>query len=124
MGKLRDSYKSSHHRAKTAAQSRNWADLDRLRGATDAAIRRTASEELRELPAGFWDDAIVVTPEVIPIPRLVDSDVLEWLRDQEPEYQSWMNAARRSAPTCRARGSSLRNTLVDHGLPRLLLYRL
>ena len=42
--------------------SRGRADLKHLRAMTEAEIRRTAPPELKDLPRGFWKDAVVVRP--------------------------------------------------------------
>jgi len=76
--------------------SRGQADLRLLRRVSDAAIRRTAPAELRDLPDDFWDEAELVVPAKVPISLRVDSDVLEWFRDEGPRYQSRMNAVLRS----------------------------
>lgn len=77
--------------------SRGKADLRLLRRVSDAAIRRSAPAELPELPEDFWDEAVPVVPETkVPISLRVDSDVLEWFREEGPRYQSRMNAVLRS----------------------------
>ena len=57
---------SSSRRGLTARQprgpSRGRADLKHLRAMTEAEIRRTAPPELKDLPRGFWKDAVVVRP--------------------------------------------------------------
>jgi hypothetical protein len=57
---------SSSRRGLTARQprgpSRGRADLKHLRAMTEAEIRRTAPSELKDLPRGFWKDAVVVKP--------------------------------------------------------------
>ena len=64
---------------------------------TDAEIRQSAPEELRELPRDFWDSAVPVIPAgKVLISLRVDSDVLEWFREEGPKYQSRMNAVLRS----------------------------
>ena len=73
------------------------AHLAKLRRVTDAEIARTAPEELRELPADFWDEAVPVLPAAkVPISLRVDADVLEFFRETGPRYQSRMNAVLRS----------------------------
>ena len=68
-----------------------------LRRASDAAIRRSARSEPPNLPGDFWDVAVPVVPESkVPISLRVDSDVLEWFRQEGPRYQSRMNAVLRS----------------------------
>jgi uncharacterized protein (DUF4415 family) len=77
--------------------SRGKADLRLLRQVSDAAIRRTTPPELADLPDDFWDEAELVVPATkVPISLRVDSDVLEWFRDEGPRYQSRMNAVLRS----------------------------
>ena len=91
---------SAKRTAKSSAKatpSRGKADLRLLRRVSDAAIRRSAPPELRELPDDFWDEAVPVVPEAkVPISLRVDSDVLAWFRDDGPRYQSRMNAVLRS----------------------------
>jgi uncharacterized protein (DUF4415 family) len=68
-----------------------------LRKLSDPEIRRSSPDELKDLPADFWDDAAPVLPESkVPISLRVDSDVLEWFRSEGPRYQSRMNAVLRS----------------------------
>lgn len=77
--------------------SRGKANLRLLRRASDAVIRRSAPDELPELPEDFWNEAVPVIPEQkIPISLRVDSDVLAWFREEGPRYQSRMNAVLRS----------------------------
>jgi uncharacterized protein (DUF4415 family) len=77
--------------------SRGRADLSRLRGLTDAAIRRTSPPELADLPADFWAEATLVVPgPKRAISLRVDEDVLEWFKRAGPRYQSRMNAVLRS----------------------------
>jgi len=64
---------------------------------TEREIRATSPPELAELPAGFWDEAVVVVPAAKQAISLrVDEDVLAWFRAQGPRYQSRMNAVLRS----------------------------
>jgi len=64
---------------------------------TDAEIARTSPDELRDLPADFWDEAVPVLGSAkVPISLRVDADVLEFFRDSGPRYQSRMNAVLRS----------------------------
>ena len=80
-----------------AVPSRGKANLRLLRQVSDAAIRRSAPDELPELPADFWNEAVPVVPEQkIPISLRVDSDVLAWFREEGPRYRSRMNAVLRS----------------------------
>ncbi len=73
------------------------ANLAKLRRVTDAEIARTAPDELRDLPADFWDEAVPVLPAAkVPISLRVDADVLEFFRETGPRYQSRMNAVLRS----------------------------
>ena len=84
-------------KTKVLRPSRGRADLRLLKGMTDAEIRRSAPEELPELPDDFWDSAVSVIPAgKVPISLRVDSDVLEWFREEGPKYQSRMNAVLRS----------------------------
>jgi uncharacterized protein (DUF4415 family) len=86
--------------AKSSAKpvpSRGKADLRLLRRVSDATIRKTSPPELADLPDDFWDEAELVAPMAkVPISLRVDSDVLEWFRDEGPRYQSRMNAVLRS----------------------------
>ena len=82
---------------KVLRASRGRANLRLLKRMTDAEIRRSAPEELPELPGDFWDSAVPVVPAgKVPISLRVDSDVLEWFREEGPKYQSRMNAVLRS----------------------------
>ena len=84
-------------KAKVPRPSRGRANLRLLERMTDAEIRRSAPEELPELPSDFWDSAVPVIPAgKVPISLRVDSDVLEWFREEGPKYQSRMNAVLRS----------------------------
>jgi uncharacterized protein (DUF4415 family) len=77
--------------------SQGRAKLATLRRVTEAEINRSSPEELRDLPADFWDDAVPVLPTAkIPISLRVDADVLELFRETGPKYQSRMNAVLRS----------------------------
>ncbi|HKV50293.1 MAG TPA: BrnA antitoxin family protein [Gemmatimonadaceae bacterium] len=68
-----------------------------MRRLTEAEIARSSPEELRHLPADFWDDAVPVLPAAkVPISLRVDSDVLAFFRETGPRYQSRMNAVLRS----------------------------
>ena len=76
---------------------RGRADLARLRKTRERTIARTSPPELAELPADFWADAAIVHPvPKQPISLRLDSDVLEWFKDQGPRYQSRMNAVLRA----------------------------
>jgi uncharacterized protein (DUF4415 family) len=69
---------------------------------SEAEIERTSPPDLRNLPADFWDSAVVVEPvSKQAISLRVDADVLEWFRAQGPRYQSRMNAVLRSYMTQR-----------------------
>jgi uncharacterized protein (DUF4415 family) len=68
-----------------------------MRQVSDAEIERTSPSELRNLPADFWDSAVVAEPVTKQAISLrVDADVLAWFRAQGPRYQSRMNAVLRS----------------------------
>jgi uncharacterized protein (DUF4415 family) len=70
----------------------------------EAEINATSPRELIDLPDGFREEAVVVTPppkEAISI--RIDRDVLEWFRSQGPRYQTRMNAVLRSYMTNRTR---------------------
>lgn len=89
--------KSSRAEASPKSPSQGRAHLARLRCVSDADIARTSPEELRDLPADFWDDAVPVLPSAkVPISLRVDADVLEFFRESGPRYQSRMNAVLRS----------------------------
>jgi uncharacterized protein (DUF4415 family) len=92
------SVRASNKRSASPRQpSRGRADLDRLRRMSEAEIQRTSPPELADLPDGFWDDAAVVTPgPKQAISLRVDEDVLTWLKDQGPRYQTRMNAVLRT----------------------------
>ena len=78
--------------------TRGYADLRRLRQPkSDEEINRTSPPELANLPADFWDSAVMVYPvrkEAISL--RVDEDILAWFRKGGPGYQSRMNAVLRS----------------------------
>ena len=77
--------------------ARGRGNLIRLRRMTDADIAATSPPELANLPADFWDQAVVVEPvRKTAISLRVDQDVLEWFKAQGPRYQSRMNAVLRS----------------------------
>lgn len=77
--------------------SRGRANLALLRRVSDAAIARTSPPELAELPADFWDDAVLIVPNPKKAISLrVDEDVLAWFRKSGPRYQTRMNAVLRS----------------------------
>jgi uncharacterized protein (DUF4415 family) len=86
--------KSSH---RNAVPTQGRAKLAKLRRMSDAEIKRSSPEELRDLPQDFWDDAVPVVPAPkVPISLRVDADVLEFFRETGPRYQSRMNAVLRS----------------------------
>ena len=81
----------------SASPSHGRSNLAKLRRVTEAEIRRSSPDELRDLPSDFWVDAVPVLPAAkIPISLRVDSDVLEFFRETGPRYQSRMNAVLRS----------------------------
>lgn len=81
----------------TAQPSHGRANLAKLRRVTEAEIARSAPEELRDLPADFWDEAVPVIPVAkVPISLRVDADVLQFFRKSGPRYQSRINAVLRS----------------------------
>jgi uncharacterized protein (DUF4415 family) len=87
-------------RSKQPPPSRGKADLTRLKEMTEEEVSRTSPDELADLPADFWNDAEVVTPQAKEAISLrVDQDVLEWFRAAGPRYQSRMNAVLRSYMT-------------------------
>lgn len=81
-------------------------DLARVRAMTEREIERTSPPELANLPANFWDKAVLVDPVIKrAISLRVDPDVLEWFRAQGPRCQSRMNAVLRAYMTeMRGRG--------------------
>lgn len=89
--------KPSSKRIRSSENQTGRADLARLRRVTDAEIERTSPAELANLPADFWDSALLVpaiNKEAISL--RVDTDVLSWFRAQGPRYQSRMNAVLRA----------------------------
>lgn len=91
------SAKHSKKKASVSRPIRGRANLRLLKRVSDAEILRSAPEELPELPSNFWDAAVRVIPSgKVPISLRVDSDVLEWFREEGPKYQSRMNAVLRS----------------------------
>ncbi len=82
------------NRAKTPTRGR--ADLKRLRRMSEEEIEQTSPPELRNLPADFWKEAVVVPPSKRAISLRVDHDVLEWFRARGPRYQTHMNAVLRA----------------------------
>jgi len=95
--------------ASPATPSRGRADLARLRGVSEAEIRRTSPPELAELPPDFWAAAVPVVPgPKTPISLRVDDDVLAWYRESGPRYQSRMNAVLRAYMQHTRRGGGAR----------------
>ena len=83
--------------SRSAVPSQGRAKLAKLRRMSDAEIKRSSPEELRDLPRDFWDEAVPVMPAAkVPISLRVDADVLEFFRETGPRYQSRMNAVLRS----------------------------
>ena len=80
----------------TKTPTRRRADLDRLRRMSEKETERTVPSELRDLPADFWKDAVVVPPSKRAISLRVDQDVLDWFRSRGPRYQTHMNAVLRA----------------------------
>ena len=77
--------------------SRGKANLTLLRRASEAEIARSSPPELADLPAEFWDEAVLVVPgPKQAISLRVDQDVLDWFRNSGPRYQSRMNWVLRS----------------------------
>jgi len=84
----------------TKKPSRGRAKLAQLRRVSDAEIARTSPPELADLPADFWEQAVLVVPTPKrAISLRVDEDVLEWFRTSGPRYQTRMNAVLRSYVT-------------------------
>lgn len=82
------------------APLRGRADLAHLRQMSEKEIAETSPPELADLPADFWDDAEVISPQPKEAISLrVDRDVLDWFREGGPRYQSRMNAVLRSYMT-------------------------
>lgn len=91
--------KQSRSTRKTRAErpSRGRAHLARLRKTSERAIQRTSPPELADLPAGFFETAVLVDPvPKQPISLRVDEDVLAWFKAQGPRYQSRMNGVLRA----------------------------
>jgi uncharacterized protein (DUF4415 family) len=64
---------------------------------TEREIERMSPPELASLPDDFWDAAdLVAAPPKQAISFRVDQDVLNWFREQDPRYQTRMNAVLRS----------------------------
>lgn len=91
------SAKRTSNSSRTKKPTRGQADLAYLRRISERTIQRTSPPELANLPASFWDDAVVVYPETKqPISLRLDADVLDWFRKRGPRYQSRMNAVLRA----------------------------
>ncbi|MBI5503839.1 MAG: BrnA antitoxin family protein [Deltaproteobacteria bacterium] len=92
------SAKRTSKSSKTSSKpTRGRADLAHLREVGERDIERTSPPELADLPASFWDDAVLVHPVAKqPISLRLDSDVLDWFKEQGPRYQSRMNAVLRA----------------------------
>ena len=86
------SVKRSGKPSKAAKRSsRRRADLVRLRSMSDAEIARTSPPELVDLPADFWQGAVLVMPVAKEAISLrVDEGVLQWFRSLGPRYQTRM----------------------------------
>ena len=64
---------------------------------TDQEAARGLPPEYANLPADFWDDAVVVYPEAKQAISLrVDKHVLDWFKRKGPRYQTRMNAVLRA----------------------------
>lgn len=91
------------------APSQGRADLDLVRGMSEARLRDTSPAELANLPEDFWDSAVLVEPaRKQAISLRVDEDVLAWFKEAGPRYQSRMNAVLRSYMNSRQGGQSRR----------------
>jgi uncharacterized protein (DUF4415 family) len=91
------SVKRTSKSSRTSKPSRGQADLAYLRRVSERTIQRTSPPELANLPASFWDDAVLVYPVgKQPISLRLDADVLEWFKKQGPRYQSRINAVLRA----------------------------
>jgi uncharacterized protein (DUF4415 family) len=89
--------RSSKPSRKREKPSRGRADLARLRRTSERAIERSSPPELRNLPDDLWAQATIVQPvPKQPISLRVDTDVLDWFKQQGPRYQSRMNAVLRA----------------------------
>lgn len=89
--------KSSRAKPARSVPQHGRANLAQLRRVTEAEIARTSPDELRDLPADFWDEAVpVLAAAKVPISLRVDADVLAFFRESGPRYQSRMNAVLRS----------------------------
>ena len=86
--------------------ARGRADLARLEAFSDDEIDRTSPPELADLPDDFWQEAELVIPAAKEAISLrVDSDVLDWFKNQGPRYQTRMNAVLRSYMVHESRNS-------------------
>ena len=91
---------ASRKRSRDRKTSIGRMDVARVRRMTEREIESTSPSELARLPAGFWDEAVLVPPVIKrAISLRVDPDVLEWFRAQGPRYQSRMNAVLRAYMT-------------------------
>jgi len=94
------SAKTSRPRSRTRKVPIGRMDVARVRRMTEREIEATSPPELANLPADFWNDAVLVPPVIKhAISLRVDPDVLEWFRAQGPRYQSRMNAVLRTFMT-------------------------
>jgi uncharacterized protein (DUF4415 family) len=79
-------------------QRAGGTDWNKLRGRSDAAIRKgiEADPEAHPTDAAFWRDAKVVLPSRKAVVTMrLDADLLEWFRQQRG-YQTRINAILRS----------------------------
>jgi uncharacterized protein (DUF4415 family) len=64
---------------------------------TEEEIEAQVPPEYRNLPADFWDEAVVVMPgPKHAISLRLDEDVLSWFKSRGPRYQTRMNAVLRA----------------------------
>ncbi len=71
------------------------ADLKRLRAMSKAEIEAMTPHSLRDVSDDFFAAAVVVPPVKMAISMRIDTDVLDWFKDQGPGYQTRMNAVLR-----------------------------
>ena len=91
------SVKRTSKSSASSKPSRGQPDLAYLRRVSERTIQRTSPPELANLPASFWDDAVVVYPIAKePISLRLDADVLAWFKKQGPGYQTRINAVLRA----------------------------
>ena len=101
--------KPTHFSEPTGGGRTDWKHL---RSMTEAEIEVQVPPEYRNLPADFWDDAVLVMPgPKHAISLRVDEEVLAWFKRLGPRYQTRMNAVLRSymksaAAKPRKRGSN------------------